>query len=253
MINDGINNVPDKTIAVFTDPIEISWQFNDKKRLKNILDKPSKKREWFTPHFYRCLPLTIGNQYGFIIKSEYDIGFVWNGGDSADSISFLINEDLKELEKKHPRIESHFGHGIVTINAPFTLRTPPMVNLITINPPNYILPNITVMTGVIETDNIRRNFTFNLKIQIPNIEVHIPKGTPLAAFIPIPRYYSDSFELKFAEDIFTEDIVIEENQANNDTTIFRDEVEINLPNKVGRHYMLGQDVYGNKFSDHQKP
>ena len=249
MINQG-NNVPDKTIAVFTDDFNTSWQHNDKKRLFNIIDKPPKKRDWFTPHFYRCLPLTIGNQYGFIIKSEFDFSFIWDGGDSPESVTFLLDKDTNE---KHPRIESHFGSGIITINPPFTLRTPPGVNLMTINPPNYIIPNITVMTGVVETDNLRRNFTFNLKIQIPNVQINVPAGAPIAGFIPIPRYYADSFELKYAEDIFDDLVIDEETESLKNEDTQRRDVDPTLPNGVDRFYFQGQDVYGNKFTDHQKP
>ena len=250
MINDGINNVPDKTIAIFTDDLKRFSGKKEKNRILNILEKPNKKREWFAPHFYRCLPLTIGNQYGFIIKSEFDFGFVWDGGDSLESTKIFINEDQKVLSNKYPGIASHFGNGIITINPPFTLRTPPGVNLMTINPPNYIIPNITAMTGVVETDNLRRNFTFNLKIQIPNIEVYIPAGAPIAAFIPVPRYYADSFELKIAENIFDDKIIDEEAEAENNASIHREEVETG---GAGRHYLLGTDVYGNKFKDHQTP
>jgi len=252
MINQG-NNVPDKTIAVFTDPFKHNFEYKERSRLLNIIDKPSKKREWFTPHFYRCLPLTIGNSYGFIIKSEFDISFMWDGSDSPDGVKFWFTEDLEEVNKKFPRIDSHFGSGIITINPPFWLRTPPGVNLMTINPPNHVIPNITVMTGVVETDNIRRNFTFNLKVQIPNIEVYLPTGTPLAGFIPIPRNFSDNFELKFAEEIFDQETIDEELQANLDTKTYRKEVEPTLKNGVGKHYMQGKDVYGNKFKDHQTP
>jgi hypothetical protein len=250
MINQG-NDVPDKTIAIFTDPFRTSWQFNNKKRLFNLIDKPSKKRDWFSPHFYRCLPLTIGNQYGFIIKSEFDFSFLWSGEDNPESLKFFFN-DL-EIEDKHPAIESHFGHGIITINPPFWLRTPPGVNLMTISPPNYIIPNITNMTGVIETDNLNRSFTFNLKVQMPGIQVNIPAGTPLAAFIPIPRYYADSFKLEYAEDIFDESIILEELQISSDTSIQREYVDPSLKNGVNRQYFKGEDVYGNKYSDHQNP
>lgn len=249
MINQGID-VPDKKIAVFCDPIS---GLKDSERIDNIISKSPKKRDWFSPTFYRCLPLAIGNQYGFIIKSEFDFVFNWNGEESPDAITFYFNESEEELLKKYPRVESHFGHGIITVNPPITLRTPPGVNLMTINPPNYVIPNITVMTGVIETDNARRNFTFNLKIQIPNIQIHIPAGTPLAAFIPIPRYYSDSFELVSAEKIFDKDIIDEEFKAMEDANIHRATIEPTLPLKAGRQYFRGEDVYGNKFPDHQKP
>jgi hypothetical protein len=252
MINQG-NNVPDKTIAVFTDHFKNNLEYKERHRLSNIIDKPSKKRDWFHPHFYRCLPLTIGNGYGFVIKSEFDFSFIWNGEDHKDSIFFEFDQNKGDLDKLYPRIESHFGHGVITINPPFILRTPPGVNLMTINPPNHIIPNVTVMSGVVETDNIRRHFTINLKIQIPHIKVNIPAGTPLAAVIPIPRYYADEFELKYAEDIFDEETINEEMQADMDTEIYRKEIEPTLPNNVGKQYMIGTDVYGNKFPDHQKP
>jgi hypothetical protein len=249
MINDGKNNVPEKTIALFMDRKD--FPTFTKNRVPNVLSKPSKKRSWFTPHFYRCLPLTIGNQYGFIVTTEFNFSFEWNGGDSNNDLFFNFDMPQEEVDKLSPSIGTHFGHGIITVNLPFTLRTPPGVNIMTINPPNYIIPNITPMTGVVETDNLRRNFTFNLKVQIPNIRVEVPKGAPIAAFIPIPRYFSDQFNLKFAEDIFTKEQIEEEIKAREDFLRHRNEVEPTLPNKVGRFYFRGEDVYGNKFLDHQ--
>jgi hypothetical protein len=249
MINE---NVPDKTIAIFANTVSGSLDL-EKDRLFKIIKRPDKKRDWFSPHFYRCLPLTIGNQYGFIITNEFDFSFLWNGEDSLDALTFEFNEGIEELDKKYSRIESRFGHGIITVSPPFFLKTPPGVNLMTINPPNHVVPNVTVMTGVIETDNLNYPFTFNLKVQIPGIKVSIPAGTPLAGFIPIPRYYADSFDLKLAEDVFDENKIVKDLQTFVDTGTHRDVVETKLPDNVGKLYMRGQDVYGNKFSDHQKP
>ena len=250
MINDGINDVPDKTIAIFTAP-EMNNKDLTQERILSMVKRPDKKRDWFDPHFYRCLPLTIGNQYGFIVSSEYDIAFEWNGGNNPEDVRLYASE--KSGQSYYPQISTHFGSGIVTINTPYFFRTPPGVNLMTINPPNYIIPNVTVMTGVVETDNLRRNFTFNLKIQIPNIKTTVPAGCPLAAFIPIPRYYCDEFNLDFAENLFSKEIVDEEIKSDKAAGKYRDEVEPTLKNGVGRHYMQGKDVYGNRFKDHQKP
>jgi hypothetical protein len=248
MINDGINNVPEKTIAIFISP-ETQDDDLTKERVLGMMAPSEKKRDWFTPHFYRCLPLSIGNQYGFTISSEFDFCFEWNGGDQKEDIT-LEYEDKPGIYS--PSIASHFGSGIITINTPFFIRTPPGVNIMTINPPNHIIPNVTPMTGVVETDNLRRNFTFNLKIQIPGIKVCVPAGTPIAGFIPIPRYYSDQFELKFADELFDQDIVDEEINADKTASEYRKTIEPTLKGGVSRHYMTGQDVYGNKFEDHQK-
>ena len=250
MINDGINDVPDKTIAIFTAP-EVTNKDLTQERILNMVKRPDKKRDWFDSHFYRCLPLTIGNQYGFIVSSEFDIAFEWNGGNNPQDTRIYVNEKIDQSH--YPQISSHFGSGVFTINTPYFFRTPPGVNLMTINPPNYIIPNATVLTGVVETDNLRRNFTFNLRIQIPNIRTTIPAGYPLGAFIPIPRYYCDKFNLDFAENLFSKEIIDEEIKSSKAATKYRDEVEPNLKNGVGKHYMQGRDVYGNKFKDHQKP
>jgi hypothetical protein len=250
MINQG-NNVPDKTIAVFTNS-EYSEDFQ-KQRIFNLISKSPKKREWFTPHFYRCLPLIIGNTYGFTIHSEFAFSMVWNGGPNLEDIALKFEKNPELLKDNFPNISTHFGSGIVTIIPPFTLRTPPGVNLMTINPPNFVIPNVTVMTGVVETDNLRRNFTFNLKLQMPNIATHIPAGVPLAAFIPIPRYYADSFQLKMADEIFSQELVKEEQTAENDSAVKRNTVEILTKNKVGRDYFKGIDTYGNVFPNHQTP
>lgn len=250
MINDGINDVPNKTIAIFTGP-EVYDKDLSQKRILDMVKKPNKKRDWFSPHFYRCLPLTIGNQYGFTVSSEFDIGIEWNGNDGLEDTKIYLYDEVDS--PIYPKISSHFGYGIITINTPYFFRTPPGVNLMTINPPNYVIPNVTVMTGVVETDNLRRNFTFNLKIQIPNIKTFIPAGFPLAAFIPIPRYYCDEFNLDFAENLFSKEIIDEELKADLEAGRYRKEVEPTLKGGIGKHYMQGKDVYGNMFKDHQKP
>jgi hypothetical protein len=249
MINQGIN-VPENTIAVFLDSLETDFKYED---LPSILDIADKKRDWFDPHFYRCLPLTVANQYGFVLKSQFDINVIWDGGNDVESVKFFFNEPIEEINKKHPRIDSHFGFGTFTIVPPFTLRTPPGINLMTINTPNSILPNITVMTGVIESDNLRRNFTFNFKIQVPNINIFIPKGYPLATVIPVPRYFIENFKLANSEDIFSEQIIIEEIQARVDAVLKRSELSNEFKNGVDRDYFLGRDVYQNNFPEHQGP
>jgi hypothetical protein len=252
MINQG-NDVPDKTIVVFRDTVEDGSYVVSPQVVNHILKKPERKREWFTPHMYKCLPLSIGNQYGFVITALFDFSVEWNGGDSAHDTRISYNKPIEEINSLSPLILTHFGHGIVTINPPFSLRTPPGVNLMTINPPNVIIPNITVMTGVVESDNLRRNFTFNLKIQMPNIKVNFPAGVPLSGFIPIPRHYADEFTIVDALDVFDKDLVDEENKSTRDATEKRSYTEPKLPGGVGRDYFIGQDVYGNKFPDHQLP
>lgn len=251
MINDGKNNVPEKTIAFFPN-ILFDGSYVENNRIKNILEKSGPKRSWFHSHFYRCLPLVIGNNYGFIIKSEFSFSFEWDGGDYPESTKLYIEEPLEEVSNKYPFIESHFGSGVITINPPFSLKTPPGINLFTINPPNYVIPNITVMSGAVETDNLTRNFTFNLKIQIPNIRVFVPANTPLAGFIPIPRYFADSFNIINGLDLFEKEELDHEYNSRIKFHKIREET-IKQNKTVDRLYYNGIDAFGNKYKDHQKP
>ena len=250
MINQGFN-VPDNTIAIFkkTDFANLTDE-----RVANLIKPNVQEREWFTNHFYRCLPLKVGNLYGFSLFSEWSFAVEWDGSNSKEGTKILCRkEDESNLSNLTPLIESHFGHGVVTISFPFWVRTPPNVNLMTINPPNYVLPNLSVMTGVIETDNLRRDFTLNLKIQTPFIQTAIEAGFPIATIIPIPRYFVDNFSLKSAKTLFEDELIEEEEQAFIDTLTKRYEVEYKNKLKVGMDYFIGQDVYGNKFPDHQVP
>ena len=261
MINQD-SNVPDNTIAVFID--KSTSNFSSKSRripnepmttfeeVSSLMYKPPKKRSWFTNHFYRCLPLSIANQYGFVLTLPFDIELTWDGTEPIEGVTIKIEKNASWFS-----VTSLFGSGIVTIITPFFLKTPPGVNLMTINPPNYILPNITVMNGVVETDNIRGPFTFNIKLQIPGITTTLKKGMPISGIIPIPRYFADGFTLKDAEDVFTKEEVEEENKANDDHSDLR--LDTNIEAKIKKNYkpdglyMRGRDIYGNKFPDHQLP
>jgi hypothetical protein len=246
--------VPDNTIAVFPlipDPGVEAFDMNYESFLKPL--NVNHKRDWFDKNFYRCLPLSIGNMQGFVVSVPFSFDVFWNGGNSTEDI--YIQTDLdKDLfaNKNYITVTSEFGHGILTLHFPIQLKTPPGVNLMTIAPPNFPVPGMSPMTGVIESDNLRFTFTFNIKIDIPNVNIRVIKDAPLAGLIPIPRYFCDSFELKNANNIFTEDIVNDEMN-----TVFKHARKRDLHNSQNlgpdRIYYLGTDVLGNKFKDHQLP
>jgi hypothetical protein len=208
------------------------------------------KRDWFIKHAYFCLPLVIGNQYGFGVKSLKTFKVKWNGGvSSADTIVEILEEDENA---DYQTISSHFGMGTVTIQNRFTFRTPFGVNLMTINPPNHWIDGIQHMTGVVETDNLRRDFTFNLKVTCKNTKLTIQKGEYIGCVLPIPRYFADGFELEDAYSIYTKEQIEEEQLAMKDFGTERSMEDRHKKHGNGRRYHTGEDVYGNKFPDHQK-
>lgn len=242
-INENGNYVPSNKIVVVPHAIDSDGFY------KEIIEplKGNPKRDWFTSHFYYCLPLTIGNQYGFVIKSLRDFNATWDGSERDAVIEFLDDgNNQKQI------IQTGFSQGIITVQNYFALKTEPGINLMTIQPPNMFIPGMTAMTGVIETDNIRRDFTFNLKITVPNYQVKVRKGDALGAFIPIPRYFVDQFDLSLITDIFDKEFHENEIAESQALSAERTSVDMSKPHQSGRRYFSGLNSDNSKYKDHQK-
>lgn len=243
-INSPGHEVPEKTLVVVPQPHITNQEIEELLVPLTSL----KKREWFNSHFYYCLPLAIGNIYGYIVKSERDITIHWDGTESVSGL--VISQDMAGARRQ--RFDNHFGSGILTVQNLWHYRTPPGVNLMTITPPNFPQHGLMHMTAVIETDNLSRDFTFNLKVTKPNIYITIKAGDPIGAFIPIPRYFADKFEVKFANELYSPEQIQEEIDQGNEFSRQRNNEDKEMPHMAGRKYFRGEDAWGKKFPDHQK-
>jgi hypothetical protein len=196
----------------------------------------------------------IGNQYGFAVKSLHHATFLWNGGpEPADTTITVHNTDEAEAFGGLQLLASQFGLGIVTVQTAFALRTPPEINLMTLQPPNQFIDGLQNLTGVVEADNLRRDFTFNLKITRPGHPVEIKVGDLLSAVMPIPRGFVERFELIDAYEALSPDTVALEQQTARDFGREREEVDAKNKRGVGRRYFKGEDVYGQRFEhSHQQ-
>lgn len=245
-INDPGHEVPENKILVIPNKSKGDGRYKD--IVEPLIGKT--KRDWFNSHFYYCLPLNIGNQQGFIVKSLRDFDVYWDGRENqADDIhiNFLNNDNEDDQH-----FQGGFSQGVLTIQNYFHLKTPPGVNLMTIQPPNFYIPGAVAMTGVIETDNIRRDFTFNLKLTTPRLVVKIRKGDPLGAFIPVPRRYVDKFELDLATNHFNNEIIENEYLEAVKLGEERNGPDKEKPHESGRRYFNGIHADGTSYTDHQK-
>jgi hypothetical protein len=242
-INDKGYEVPENTILIVPHTLDHDGFY--KEILKPLKGKP--KRDWFNAHFYYCLPLTIGNQYGFVIESLRDFEIIWNGTEANPEITFL-NEDNAEKQI----IKNGFGSGIITIQNGFALKTPIGINLMTIQPPNMFIPGCVAMTGVIETDQIKRDFTFNIKVTVPNLKITVKKGDALGAFIPIPRYFVDNFDTKLVSDVFSKELHVNELEEVKILSNERNTIDKYKPHQSGRKYFKGINSDNTSYPDHQK-
>jgi len=234
------NEVPKNTIMVVPHSLDNDGFYKD----VIVPLKGVPKRDWFTSHFYYCLPLSVGNQYGFMVQSARDFDVVWYGGLLPAVITF---KDDEEFPKQF--ITNGFGSGIITIQNHFALKTPPGINLMTIQPPNMFIEGCVAMTGVIETDNIRRDFTFNLKVTIPNYTISVKKGDPLGAFIPVPRYFVEGFNLELIQDKDLHENEVAESSALGKE---RSTDDLDKPHMAGRRYFKGVHLDDSPYPDHQR-
>lgn len=242
--------IPDNTIALISHCVELQNQESVDILYESL--KGNIKRDWFVKHAYFCLPLVMGNQHGFILKSFYNFTVEWNGGDAPKDV--IVTHEDEELHNQWiglQSVKSHFGMGTMTVQTTFTLRTPDGINLMTINPPNHYIDGLHHMTGVIESDNLRRDFTFNLKVTRPNYKIKVKKGDILGCVIPYPRHFIDNFEIKNASDVLSEEQVKQERECAGSHGEERSEIDKDKKYGNGRRYHNGEDVYGNKYEDHQ--
>jgi hypothetical protein len=143
-------------------------------------------------HPYRCLPLVIANQCGWVLRSTASFRAFWYGGPGREDV---------ELQFDGPpdnRIVSHFGSGVVTFTIPFLFRTPPGVNLWVKGPANWIKDGVQPLEGVVETDWLASTFTMNWKITRVCEWVRFEKGEPFCMLVPVPRGLAESLAPRLA-------------------------------------------------------
>jgi hypothetical protein len=138
---------------------------------------------------YRCLPLNIANQAGWVIPCPVSFSAIWDGGLYAPSVRIAF-----ETPEGHPWITSHFGCGVVTIALPYLFRTPRGVNLWCKGPANWIKHGIQPLEGIIETDWSAATFTMNWKLTQPNQLVFFEKGEPICMLVPMLRGLAEGLD-----------------------------------------------------------
>jgi hypothetical protein len=138
------------------------------------------EREWMNlggRHAYRCLPLTIGNTFGWQLLLPVNVIASWNGGPSISDVTVTC-------ERVHQAV-SNFANGILTFDVGYIFRTPPDFNLLVTGPSNTFKDGIAPMTAVVETDWLPYGFTMNYRFTRPGC-VHWRAGDPFVQICVIP-------------------------------------------------------------------
>jgi hypothetical protein len=166
---------------------------------------------------YRCLPLTIANQAGWVLPSPAGFTAYWDGGPgkgnlllefdppagapaAPDPFGFSVVSFAAPLPavRRDPRITSHFGGGVVTFSIPYLFRTPRGVNLWVKGPSNCIKDGAQALEGIVETDWLPATFTMNWKLTRPHYPVRFERGEPICMVVPVPRGLAEGLQPLYA-------------------------------------------------------
>jgi Family of unknown function (DUF6065) len=230
----------------------------------------SPQREWMnstTDRFaYRCLPMVMANQAGWMIANPINFTACWTGGGRQEDVSINfgdvqpINQFAFQVSvgpaqnQSDERIKSHFGSGVVTFAIPYLFRTPPEVNLWVKGPSNYIKDGAQPLEGIVETDWSAATFTMNWKLTRPGMIVEFKRGEPICMIVPVQRGLAESLAPHQALIAADPKLDSEYKTWNSRRGEFNEALAQNRSiNKSGweKDYFQGRTPSGNQFEGHQ--
>ncbi len=164
-----------------------------------VIEPGGARRDWMgqtqSEAAYRCLPILIANQTGWIIRCPISFKVVWNGKRPAlDSMQFEFGEGAEQAKGQ---ILSNFGFGIVTFKMPWVFRTSEGFDLMVRGPTNYYKENVVPLDGLVESDWAPYSFTMNWKIIKPKTAIWFKKGEPICMLIPFAVATLEKFTARY--------------------------------------------------------
>jgi hypothetical protein len=210
-------------------------------------------RDWMDAahmrHPYRCLPLVIANQAGWIMRVTSSFQAYWYGGPNKEDVEIRFDGPPDN------RIVSHFGSGVITFSVPYLFRTPPGINLWVKGPSNYIKDAVQALEGVVETDWVASTFTMNWKITRICEWVRFERGEPYCMLVPVPRGLAESLVPKKVMIDADAELKMRYTVWEANRKRFINELQQLDPDAVKRgwqkDYFQGKTPDGKEFGEHQ--
>jgi hypothetical protein len=115
---------------------------------------------------------------GWNLSCDQDIRFIWNG------INDTSPGNVEILEGKEFCYTGR-GQSTVSFYTGLIFKTDENISLFTINPVNYFNEDFEVMSSLISTSWFDNDLPLAIKAKVPNKEVFIKSGQPIATVIPI--------------------------------------------------------------------
>ena len=214
----------------------------------------SPKREWMDQtanrFAYRCLPLTLANQAGWVLLNQRRIEITWDGRNSLDAIRVVADDGSAPHF-----VQSHFGHGIITFLIPYIFRTSEGYNLLIRGPANSPKDGICALEGLVETDWLEASSTMNWRLTRPNLPVVFEKDEPIAMIVPMKRGELELFTPQFQA--ISDNPDLHQGYARWAQSRGQFNRELHRPDSLARqqgwqrHYMQGKSVDERDAKEHQ--
>lgn len=137
---------------------------------------------------YRCLPLTIANQAGWVVRAPFTFQIFWNDhpDQPAGRTLFMRAENPEEAAPWAPWIGERFPGGILSIKLPYRFETDPGYGLVTRGPTNYFVHGATPLESFVDTSAGGAELWMDWKLLEPGRAIAFRKGEPLAMISPYP-------------------------------------------------------------------
>ena len=161
------------------------------------LEQLQARREWMDDtqgrHAYQCFPLNLTNRLGWGVSFPVDIRFIWDGitDTSSEHVKILEGEEFVHADRGNATISFLTGLRFITDED---------VSMLAMPVPNLFIRGTQCYTTLISTSFFFHMLPVAWRITEPNLEIHIPAGTPIAAILPMSlTNLQNNYELEINE------------------------------------------------------
>ncbi len=207
------------------------------------LEQLQAHRDWMDEtddrHAYMCFPLNLTNRLGWAISFPEDLRFVWDGitSPSPDHVKILEGEKF---------IHAARGNATISFLTGLKFKTDPQTSILAMPVPNLFVRGAQCYTTIMSTSFYIHMLPIAWRLTEPNLEIHIPAGTPVATVLPISLTdLQENFELEISDEL-PGDEYWEEVRKYGDATIIK-----NGAGDWSKMYREGLDYNGNVVGQHE--
>jgi hypothetical protein len=211
-------------------------------------------RKWmdatWSRYAYRCLPMLLANQAGWMMLNRHGFRARWDGTDAQGGVTVLYLDKIPACP-----VTSVFGHGIVTCTIPYLFRTPPGYDLLVRGPANLPKDGAYALEGLVEADWSVATFTMNWKLTRPDHVVTFEAGEPICMIVPQVRRGLELFDPQI-RDIAREPVLADALQTWARSRSYFDAGQRTAGRHAlgpawQKHYFIGTSPGGAQSDDHQ--